>query len=164
MHMLVAILSHAGVSPAICERMEFTAVATKSMKQCPLVRFLQARFEYILCLHKGPKEELPLKLKTESMQGIMKQLASTKQICIDDGITLCNMVDDGPLPAAEATTVRSSIQEKVTSRVRLLMRLRGSPIDNRTCIWRITRVMRIGKCTPSGRQGRTMQNWFTCAT
>ena len=54
-------------------------MATKP-KPRPLVQFLEARFEYLRCMHKGDANELPDKLKTESLAGILTRSKSDSEI------------------------------------------------------------------------------------
>jgi hypothetical protein len=83
-----------------------------SPARSPLVSFFQARFEYLSCVHKGPKDELPEKLKVESKQGILKQLAFARTISMQDAIDLTNMLDESKLPEDAATDIRQAIQLK----------------------------------------------------
>jgi hypothetical protein len=84
-----------------------------SSKKSPLVQFVEARFEYLRCMHKGPNADLPEKLKIESLQGIMRQIAVVKALPVQDGITLAKMLDDGPMPSDVADQIRLAIQDKV---------------------------------------------------
>ena len=82
-------------------------------KPRPLVQFLDARFEYIRCMHKGDADDLPEKLKSESLAGILKQIALSKSISIQDGIALAKLIDGGPMPADASGAILSAIQNKV---------------------------------------------------
>jgi hypothetical protein len=93
--------------PLLCGEM-LSALPPKS----PLVLFFQARFEYLSCVHKGPKDELPEKLKVDSKQAILKQLASARIISMQDAIALTNMLDDSKLPEDAAADIRQAIQAK----------------------------------------------------
>ncbi len=89
-----------------------SVIANKSPAQSPLASFFQARFEYLSCVHKGPKDELPEKLKVEGKQGILKQLALTRTISMQDAIAFANMLDESKLPDDAATDSREAIQMK----------------------------------------------------
>jgi hypothetical protein len=84
----------------------------KQPARSPLVLFFQARFEYLSCVHKGPKDELPEKLKVESKQAILKQLALARTISMQDAIDLTNMLGESKLPDDAATDIREAIQMK----------------------------------------------------
>lgn len=84
----------------------------KQPARSPLVLFFQARFEYLSCVHKGPKDELPEKLKVESKQGILKQLALARTINMQDAIALTNMLNESKLPDDAATDIHEAIQMK----------------------------------------------------
>ncbi len=84
----------------------------KPPARSPLVLFFQARFEYLSCVHKGPKDELPEKLKVESKQGILKQLVLARTINMQDAIALTNMLDESKLPDDAATGIHEAIQMK----------------------------------------------------
>jgi hypothetical protein len=77
-----------------------------------LVLFFQARFEYLSCVHKGPKDELPEKLKVDSKHAILKQLALARIISMQDAIALTNMLDESKLPEDAAAAIREAIQAK----------------------------------------------------
>jgi hypothetical protein len=89
-----------------------SVITSKQPANSPLVLFFQARFEYISCVHKGPKDELPEKLKVESKQGILKQLALARTISMQDAIALTNMLDESKLPEDAAADIREAIQTK----------------------------------------------------
>jgi hypothetical protein len=84
----------------------------KQPARSPLVLFFQARFEYLSCVRKGPKDELPEKLKVESKQGILKQLALARTINMQDAIALTNMLNESKLPDDAATDIHEAIQMK----------------------------------------------------
>ena len=64
-------------------------------------------------MHKGDADDLPEKLKSESLAGILKQIALSKSISIQDGIALAKLIDGGPMPADASGAILSAIQNKV---------------------------------------------------
>ena len=85
------------------------AMATK---RSPLVAFFHARLEYLGCVHTGPKDTMPEKLKTESAASMLKQLAFARAISLQDAIDLTKMLNDSNLPDDVAAPVRQAIQDK----------------------------------------------------
>ena len=81
-------------------------------KRSPLVAFFHARLEYLGCVHTGPKDTMPEKLKTESAASMLKQLAFARAISMQDAIDLTKMLNDSNLPDDVAAPVRQAIQDK----------------------------------------------------
>ena len=101
-----------GISTTLLVVHMLSTLVNKSQARSPLVSFFQARLEFLSCVHKGPKDELPEKLKVESKQGILRQLALARTISMQDAIDLSNMLDDSKLPEDAAADIREAIQMK----------------------------------------------------
>ena len=82
-------------------------------KPSPIVAFMRARFEYVSCMFKGHKDEMPAKLKTDALQGILRQLTIIRSVSVADGIVLGKMLDDCPLSLDACDQIRAAIQLKV---------------------------------------------------
>ena len=82
-------------------------------KPSPIVAFMRARFEYVSCMFKGHKAEMPAKLKTDALQGILRQLTIIRSVSVADGIVLGKMLDDCPLSLDACDQIREAIQLKV---------------------------------------------------
>ena len=87
-------------------------MATAAQKKSPLFMFLKARFEYLACIHKGPKEDLSEKLRQDVAGSILKQISFAKAVSVTDAIELITLVNDSPLPETEADAIRNAIQCK----------------------------------------------------
>lgn len=87
-------------------------MATADQKKSPLFMFLKARFEYLACIHKGPKEDLPEKLRQDVAGSILKQISFAKAVSVTDAIELITLVNDSLLPETEADAIRNAIQCK----------------------------------------------------
>ena len=82
-------------------------------KPSPIVAFMRARFEYVSCMFKGHKDEMTAKLKTDALQGILRQLTIIRSVSVADGIVLGKMLDDCPLSLDACDQIREAIQLKV---------------------------------------------------
>ena len=87
-------------------------MATAAQKKSPLFMFLKARFEYLACIHKGPKEDLSEKLRQDVAGSILKQISFAKAVSVTDAIELTTLVNDSLLPETEADAIRNAIQCK----------------------------------------------------
>ena len=81
-------------------------------KKSPLFVFFKARFEYLECVHQGPKEDLPERLRREATHSILKQLSFTKAVSVQEAVELTTLLSESLVPEMEAREIRSAIQEK----------------------------------------------------
>ena len=64
-------------------------------------------------MFKGHKDEMPAKLKTDALQGILRQLTIIRSVSVADGIVLRKMLDDCPLSLDACDQIREAIQLKI---------------------------------------------------
>ena len=81
-------------------------------KRSPLVAVFNARLEYLGCMHTGPKDTMPEKLKTDSAASLLKQLAFAMAVSMQDASDLTKMLNDSNLSDDVAAPIRQATQDK----------------------------------------------------